>query len=124
MTQTEYEQKKLECWEELWDEVSGNIDFAPGVDDRIKEYIYGAFDRAYALGKQEKDADAVISGWASRDKDRALILWESKPQRNNITNDEWGMANGIMLLPSQLFPDLTWDSEPEPVEIIIKRKKK
>lgn len=26
-------------------------------------------------------------------------------------------------LPIDSFPDLTWESEPEPVEIIIKRKK-
>lgn len=71
-----------------------------------------------------KQQEYVISGWVARDMDRALQLWESEPQRNDITNDEWGMANGIMLLPSQLFPDLTWDSSPEPIEIIIKRKNK
>lgn len=51
--------------------------------------------------------EVKISGWAARDKDRALQLWESMPQRNDITNDEWRMSNGIMLLPSKLFPDLT-----------------
>lgn len=57
MTQAEYEQKKRERWEEFWDEISGNIDFAPGVDDRMKEHIYDTFDRAYSLGKQERDAE-------------------------------------------------------------------
>lgn len=88
--------------------------------------IMVAFEQGanFALGKQEKDADTVIQGWVARDKDGALQLWESKPQRNNITWDEWGMAKGLMLLPDELFPDLTWESDPEPVEIIIKRKKK
>lgn len=95
-------------------------------DEQMKEVLENTFKAGvnFALGKQEKDAGTVIQGWVSRDKDKVLILWESKPQRNNITNDEWGMANGIMLLPSKLFPDLTWKSEPEPVEIIIRRKKK
>lgn len=56
MNNQEYDQKKRECWEEFWDEISGNIDFAPGVNERMKEHIYDTFDRAYALGKQEKDA--------------------------------------------------------------------
>lgn len=82
----------------------------------------------FALGKKigisefYDTEDTVIQGWASRDKDGALIIWESKPQRNDITNDEWGMTDGIMLLPSKLFPDLTWSDEPQEVEIILKRK--
>lgn len=37
-----------------------------------------------------KEQEYVISGWVARDMDRALQLWESEPQRNDITNDEWG----------------------------------
>lgn len=118
MIQSEYNQKKRECW----DEIAAEVAVEPQ-NLLCKAIAYIAFGRAYALGKQEKDAeDIVIQGWVSRDKDGALIFWESKPQRNNITNDEWGMANGIMLLPYKLFPDLTWDSDPEEVELIIKKK--
>lgn len=49
MNNQEYEQKKRECWE--------NIKFAlraPNTDRKTFDFI---FDRAYALGKQEKDAD-------------------------------------------------------------------
>lgn len=48
MTNQEYEQKKRECWE--------NFKFARrplNTDKKVFDYI---FDRAYALGKQEKDA--------------------------------------------------------------------
>lgn len=116
MANKDYEQKRNELWYEYTAMLRRNC---------ASRYVFDKiFDRAYALGKQEKDAeDTVIQGWISRDKDNALILWESKPQRNNITNDEWGMASGIMLLPNNLFPDLTWDSDPLEVEIIIKRKK-
>lgn len=117
MTQQEYEQKeqkKLECYRELKKQDSSGL-----LSIASFEFI---FDRAYALGKQEKEADTVIQGWVARDLDRALQLWESKPQRNDITNDEWGMANGIILLPTDLFPDLTWDDDPIEVELTIKRK--
>ena len=126
MTDKEYEQKKRECWEEFWDEISGNIDFAPGVDDHMKEHIYDTFDRAYALGKHEKDADTVIQGWVARDDDGDLFFYNDKPRREKAVWDEpqyWIGETQIDLDPN-LFPDLTWESEPEPVEIIIKRKKK
>lgn len=133
MTQPEYELKKEECWEELWDEISGNIDFAPGVDDRMKEHIYDTFDRAYALGKQfgnseQVDADTVIQGWVARDDgerwhERELHLFtRNKPERRKLMGD-W-MGRPSMMLDHSLFPDLTWESEPEEVEITIKRKKK
>lgn len=59
MTSKEYNNKKRECWEEFWGEISGNIDFTPGVDDRMKEYIYDTFDRAYALGKLQASCGQV-----------------------------------------------------------------
>lgn len=115
MNKQEYEQKRHDSWISFKTETMFMVD-----EDAFK----AAFDRAYALGKQEKDAEkTVISGWAARDKDGALQLWESMPQRSDITFDEWGMVRGLMLLPTQLFPDLTWESEPLEVEIIIKRKK-
>lgn len=67
MNKSEYDQKKRECWEEFWDEISGNIDFAPGVDDRMKEHIYDTFDRAYALGKEKETiTQAVIERAAEK----------------------------------------------------------
>lgn len=63
MTQQDYESKKRECWEEFKEKhFNGEAPWSP----------YSAFDftfdRAYALGKQEKDAEeTVISGWVARD---------------------------------------------------------
>lgn len=83
----------------------------------------------YALGRQEKDAEeTVIQGWVARDDgerwhERELHLFtRNKPERRNLMGDWIGRPS--MMLDSKLFPDLTWDSDPEPVEIIIKRKKK
>ena len=52
MTGIEYEQKKAECWE--------NFKFARrplNTDKKIFDFI---FDRAYTLGKQEKDAEFYV----------------------------------------------------------------
>lgn len=171
MENKDYEQKKQKCWEEFWDEISGNMDFAPGVNERMKEHIYDTFDRAYAigrqtetisqeeietaaleysehlgknrdvtwndaeygflagaqfaLGKQKKDADAVIQGWVCRDNNslNAQVLIGDKPKRTGYNYWENKSADCITL-PKDSFPDLTWESDPIEVELIIKRKKK
>lgn len=191
MTQTEYEQKRRECWEEF-----------KVLNSTILETTKQAFDWiwncAYALGKQEKDAeetpiserlyeeeksqleglyyylnraadkqenesvsvatlfeamerledmfgidlltnghgkptekdaDTVIQGWVGRDQDGYISLFKDKPTRDTFDKGDvpygfWDEANSNHLeLPITSFPDLTWESDPQPVEIIIKRKK-
>lgn len=81
----------------------------------------GAF---FTLGKQEKDADTVIQGWVARDKSGDLFVYRTKPIRNIYTKRWEGEYSDIDIYNNLLFPDITWDSDPEQVEIIIKRKKK
>lgn len=55
MTDKEYEQKRRECWEKFKREnLDGEVQWQP-----VSRYdvFCAAFDRAYALGKQEKDAE-------------------------------------------------------------------
>lgn len=96
------------------------------------EYVQGLIESAwydganYTLGKQEKDADTVIQGWVARDEVAIRpALYTSKPlrQKKGFEDGYWsyGMQIGLSLDPS-LFPDITWESDPEPVEITIKRK--
>ena len=123
MIQQEYEQKKQECWDALWDErTTLPISHEPLSQEEIFNY---AFDRAYALGKQEKEADAVIQGWVARDDDGDLFFYNDKPRREKAVWDEpqYWIGKTQTDLDPNLFPDLTWDSEPEEVEIILKRKK-
>ena len=49
MNKQDYEQKKRECWE--------NVKFAFSAPNTDREAFDFIFDRAYALGKQEKDAE-------------------------------------------------------------------
>ena len=88
---------------------------------------------ALTLGKQENDMEgSVIQGWVCRDKrHNALNLHVEKPYRtysHYSTDDkpDWWESDCASFLPldNNLFPDLTWESDPIEVEIIIKRKKK
>lgn len=83
-------------------------------------YLQGAQD---FLGKQEKDADTVIQGWAARDEDGHLFMYCTKPERDEALQ-VWMGRYADFDLRNALFPDLTWESDPEEVELIIRRKKK
>lgn len=117
MNTKDYKQKKRECLFDFCREHGYKI--TPNV-----EGIFGyAFDRAYALGKQEKNSEeTVIKGWVAKDADtQGLYLYSSMPTREiNMWN---GHGSLLMPLDANSFPDLTWDDEPIEVEIIIKRKK-
>lgn len=129
MTEQEYEQKRRECFVKFCKD--------NGIDHEVNISIFDAFDqifdRAYALGKQEKDAeDTVIQGWVCRDKkDNALYLHVEKPYSAQSGCDVWDDPDwwgidcaSFLPLDKSLFPNLTWESDPQEVEITIKRKKK
>lgn len=111
MNTQDYEQKRAECWEEFLRSCCElNM-------PRSKFLFDWTFDRAYSLGKQEKDADTVIHGWVARDLDGEVFLYENKPERGD---GEW-----LGRISSEFdFQQLKWGSDPIEVELIIKRKKK
>lgn len=97
------------------------------------EDMFGIDLLTHGHGKSTpKDADTVIQGWVCRDKkDNTLNLHAEKPYRSQSGYDvseepDWWESDcaSFMPLDKTLFPDLTWESDPEEVEIIIKRKKK
>lgn len=108
MNKQDYGQKRRECWEEYVNMLNRNC---------ATRYVFDQiFDRAYALGKQEKDADTVIQGWVARDLDGEVFLYENKPERGD---GEW-----LGRISSEFdFQQLKWGSDPIEVEIIIKQKK-
>lgn len=128
MTQKEYEQKKAECWEEASRRY--DISLTNGI---IHSAFNFAFDRAYVLGKQEKDAeDTVISGWVAIDEVfNECFLHTEKPIQKaqpiadaGDYNTVWDSKGKTYLLDTGLFPYMDSDSDPIEVELIIKRKKK
>ena len=171
MTQSEYEQKRTECWEEFCKDphlcdshslTKSTFNFAfdrayaigreketitqEEIYNQFKEKLYNndfladknnpsfvdryiEYTKVYkwvvnALGKQEKDADTVIQGWVARDSDGTLSLFAVKPERVRYRRRNGGlwMAKTMTDLNSELFPDLTWESEPIKVSISIKRE--
>lgn len=72
--------------------------------------------------------DTLIQGWVARDEDGRIYLYEDEPKRENGKPygkpSEWVSENIMTKLSVASFPDLTWESDPIEVELIIKRKKK
>lgn len=66
------------------------------------------------------EQETVLSGWVARDENNSLYLYGKRPVRDH---NEW-IEETVIILDDDLLPDLTWDSEPIEVELIIKRKKK
>lgn len=126
MTQQEYKQKRRECWEEYKREtIDGEVQWQP-----VSRYdvFCVAFDRAYALGKQENDMeDTVLQGWVARNgggpNDLGLHVYSVKPDRMKNRREWNGHGEMSYLIDCRLFTDLTWEDDPQEVEIIIKRKK-
>lgn len=100
--------------------------------------LFDAYDiqQAYLDGytaceQSMTDSEAiVIQGWVCRDKkDNALNFHAEKPYRAQSGYDvcdepDWWESDCASFLPldKSLFPDLTWESEPLEVEIIMKPK--
>lgn len=101
-----------------------------GIKD-IQQMIANAYEDGanFALGKQKEDAeDTVIQGWVARNgggpNDLGLHVYSVKPDRMKNRREWNGHGEMSYLIDCRLFPDLTWESEPIEVELIIKRKKK
>lgn len=128
MTNQQIEKAKNDYAQSIIDSF-GRSGVPSGISD-IRSMIADGFKAgaSFALGKQEKDADAVIQGWVARDQDGNLPLFVGSKPYKQEGMDYWSVPHGRSLeylnLNPALFPDLTWDSDPEPVEIILKRKKK
>lgn len=125
--QQDYKSGELECWCDFCNtEIAHSNSFDRALVRAANAF---AFFRGYRFGKQEKDAkEIVISGWVSRDKywDKDmfasdLFLAMEKPDRDEEWKS-WVSMGAYIPLNSELFPDLTWDSDPIEVELRIKRK--
>lgn len=92
--------------------------------------FYEASDLDFSIDDTKEAKETVISGWVARDKkDNALNLHAEEPYRTQSgyqqgDEPDWWESECASFLPLDkgLFPDLTWDSDPIEVEIIIKRK--
>ena len=79
-------------------------------------HFYRASDFDFNVDAEE----TVISGWVARDSNpHRLYIYYRKPIR---LSDMWTALDESFKIDSNLFPDLTWESEPIKVSILIKRE--
>lgn len=85
----------------------------------------------------KKTDETAIRGWVCRDQPNSfshkgnLNLFTEKPERdwydwNDMIYGFFNLANSdvkVIALDPSLFPEITWESEPQEVEITIKIKK-
>ena len=67
-----------------------------------------------------------IKGWVARDKDGQLCIFYDgdKPHRGECNSwwyPEYCLEGDCMTIDDDMFPDLTWESEPIEVELTIKK---
>lgn len=80
MDNQEYEQKKRECWK----------DFCRHIVDEEEEF-YNMFDRAFALGKQEKDGidlkklNEMLDDTLKKETKESLNQWLSEKDADTVT---------------------------------------
>lgn len=105
MTQPEYEQKKRECWEEFKrTNLDGEVQWQP-----VSRYdvFCAAFDRAFALGKQEKDRKGKPLNTYITDEDKENVRAEYKAMveayESPRNNGEKEYAKGYMEALEWLF---------------------
>lgn len=88
--------------------------------------IRKAVEHGVSLAKSD-NADLVIQGWVCRDEDGRLCLYQNEPEREMYDFNPKGYwtdrTNQYIDFPPTLFPDLTWDDDPQEVELVVKRKK-
>ena len=59
--------------------------------------------------------------WLARDKNDTLALYESKPVKDEHTN-QWILGGRWMPTPDNWFPEVQWtDEEPTKVKLIIEK---
>ena len=73
----------------------------------------------YTKALTELEFMPKIKGWVARDKSMDLFFYYiDKPERKI---DCWGQEGLTTILDPNMFPEITWESEPIEVELIIRK---
>jgi len=115
MTQEEIEKKAYEAYPRVPDRISdaGDINY----DRYVKR-------EGYIKALTEIEELPKIKGWVARDSvenvfnGNGLILHHSQPWR---CGGEWSSQTIAMHLPSNLFPEISWEDNPVEVELLIRK---
>lgn len=69
--------------------------------------------RLVKIAEEEMDESSL---WLGRNADGSLCLSHAKPQRNSV-NPWWSARGKFEWTDDEVFPELTWESEPMAVKI-------
>lgn len=76
--------------------------------------------------KALKDINTLrkIEGWLARNKEHNELIFVPGPEPPTRMHSYWfaGFTWGYCVIHSKAFPDITWESEPRKVELIIKEQ--
>ena len=91
------------------------------------ELVYGGYHEwltpenalaAVELAREEMVKDA-IEGWVARDECGDIAIFSNKPHRD-LGLGMWTPSRNAFLFPRKdEYPDVTWNSEPQKVKVII-----
>jgi hypothetical protein len=78
---------------------------------------------AYIKALTEIEELPKIKGWAVKDPDGTLFIGNNKPRRlgGEPEYDMWVDLGEFMKIPNEMLPNITWDSDPIEVELLIRR---
>ena len=110
MTSGEIEQKALEVYPVINDCLNSTID----INQKSRDGYIKALLEVESLPK--------VHGWIARDKDGLLGFYSDKPEK--LDKRAWWFVPGCysaLALPPESYPEITWESEPFEVELIIRK---
>lgn len=90
-------------------------------NDKTEFFAQNEYNRDDVEFFPETSDEMSFKGWICRDKDSVLTLFYGcdKPKKEK-GDDYWSVTFGNdVYLPSTLYPEVTWESEPKKVKITI-----
>lgn len=120
MTHGEIEKKAFEVFPK-----PNRCDY-PNDDEYGNAIIVRSIQReGYIKAIEEIESLPKVKGYVARDKDGELSFWSVKPMRLTLDEDtcRWvvpGACYYLNLAYTNMFPEITWESEPVEVEFLIR----
>ena len=95
--------------------VSQNGEFT--IDD-VKALIKDAV-KLGAQWQREQMMKGAVNGWVARDKDCDIAIFREAPTKDAEIGMWMPCKNAFIFPDKDEYPDVTWDSEPQKVKVII-----
>ena len=135
--------RQVICWigQNIYGYTQNEIGLYLGLDhstvwhNKMKAQDYMSYDNSYkmcvnkalsilsAKEEEEEQKEYSISGWIARDEVGGLTAFSGKPIRKTFSDGKgFWYGEDPRLLDISLFPQITWESEPQECEITLRLK--